>query len=472
MKKLITLLLTFLIALTSLVGFVGCKDPFNDDDLGKEEVEGKVTIQFGYLMEEKDLAVVIKREFEKTNSLINLKMIPLSGDWKSQMNNYVAKPSTFPDIVWVPSDQHSAYAAGGAFVNLRPLMESDAATNPDLYYDSMIKATAYSSTDTGIWFAPRDYNKPVTYINKKMFEAAGVAIPTQAEWNYQKFLEVCQQLRTAMDANDRSSEDFDNEKFDAGIEPNSFPVECEMQWNPVYHGVLASFGARLIDTSKTGEDAITVDDESTIQAYEKIYNDLYATGYSSTTSSVNFLSKKAAMWFNVRPKLPTILKRNIEVDFLPLPFEKIGAGNSGYAITSVAKDRLSNEGGNTKNNQELAWEVIKWLITEPGQQVLGQSGTGVPVLKSMANSGDWISKNDPTLNHAAFTAYEERDIELNVFNIYQPTNHKVMFDTMTAIMTKATSKNSYEEQGGKYVCSAGFLSDLSNYKAEMKKHAK
>ena len=141
MKKLFSVLLLCVIIVMGMFGFAGCGDPFNDDELGRDEVENKVTIRFGYLAEEKDLAVVIKREFEKQNDTINLKMEPISGDWKSAMNQYVAKPSNFPDIVWVPSDQHSSYSKGGAFVDLRPLMEADEATAPSLYYDSRIETT-------------------------------------------------------------------------------------------------------------------------------------------------------------------------------------------------------------------------------------------------------------------------------------------------------------------------------------------
>ena len=85
----------------------------------------------------------------------------------------------------------------------------------------------------------------------------------------------------------------------------------------------------------------------------------------------------------------------------------------------------------------------------------------------MKDSGDWITENDPTLNHQAFTAYEERDIGLNVFNIYDPDNHKVMFDTMTLVMTKAISDNSWEKKGDTYEMSAGFVNDLKAYKEAM-----
>ena len=470
LKRVSVIILCFLLAFMT-VGLVGCQDPFNDEELGVSEVEGKVTIRFGYLAEEKDLAVVIKREFEKDNDKINLKMEPISGDWKSAMNKYVAKPEDFPDIIWVPGDQHSAYSSGGAFVNLRERMEADEDTQLSNYYDSMIATTHYSAEDDGIWYAPRDYNKPVTYINVDMFKAAGIEIPTQEEWNYEKFLEVCGQLRAAMDANSRDSENFDAEKFAAGIEPNSFPVESEMQWNPVYHAAIKDFGGTMINTEKSGPEAIEVDTEATKAAYKKIYTDLFASRYSygpqDGTASTAFLSSKAAMWFNVRPKLPTIINRGINVNFLPMPFDVIGAGNSGYAITSVAKDRLSTEGGNTKNNEDLAWEVIKWLITEPGQQALGRSGAGVPVLKSLKDNGDWITENDPTLNHEAFTAYEERDMELNIFNIYKPMNHKVMFDTMTLIVTQAISPNSWDLTGGEYTMSSRFVNELDTYKKEM-----
>ena len=473
LKKVIALLLCVMMAIGAL-GLVGCRDPFNDEELGVDEVEDKVTIRFGYLTEEKDLAVTIKREFEKDNDTINLKMEPISGDWKSQMNKYIAKPEDFPDIIWVPGDQHSAYSSGGAFVNLRSRMEADEATKLDNYYESMIETTHYSAEDDGIWYAPRDYNKPVTYVNVDMFEAVGIDLEELKQpgvWNYEKFLEVCQIFREKMDANSRDSADFDQEAYAIGIEPNSFPVESEMQWNPVYHAAVKDFGGTMIDTELSGQEAIKVDTDATINAYKKIYTDLFASRFSygpqDGTTSTAFLSSKAAMWFNVRPKLPTIRNRNINVDFLPMPFDVIGAGNSGYAITSVAKDRLSTEGGNTKNNEDLAWEVIKWLITEPGQQALGRSGAGIPVLKSLKNSGDWIDENDPSLNHTAFTAYEERDMGLNIFNIYKPQNHKVMFDTMTLIITAAISPNSWEKQGEEYVMSSRFVNDLNTYKQEM-----
>ena len=146
----------------------------------------------------------------------------------------------------------------------------------------MIETTHYSAEDDGIWYAPRDYNKPVTYVNVDMFEAAGIDLEELKQpgvWNYEKFLEVCQIFREKMDANSRDSADFDQEAYAIGIEPNSFPVESEMQWNPVYHAAVKDFGGTMIDTELSGQEAIKVDTDATINAYKKIYTDLFASRY-------------------------------------------------------------------------------------------------------------------------------------------------------------------------------------------------
>ena len=48
MKKLFSVLLLCVIIVMGMFGFAGCGDPFNDDELGRDEVENKVTIRFGY----------------------------------------------------------------------------------------------------------------------------------------------------------------------------------------------------------------------------------------------------------------------------------------------------------------------------------------------------------------------------------------------------------------------------------------
>lgn len=42
-----------------------------------------------------------------------------------------------------------------------------------------------------------------------------------------------------------------------------------------------------------------------------------------------------------------------------------------------------------------------------------------------------------------------------------------MFDTMTLVMTKAISDNSWEKKGDTYEMSAGFVNDLKAYKEAM-----
>ena len=447
MRKKLTLITAILLCLSLLLIVAGCGGD-KDNDI----VEGKINITVSVLSDSSELDVMraFKREYEKTNSLVNIRITILPGDFNQAMTTYVKNLNNIPDIIWVPGDRHSPFTSTGTFVNLRSYYESSPETALENYYDSMIAATHNSPTDDGIWFAPRDYNKPVTFINKKAFQAAGVEIPTQEEWNYEKFIEVCAELRAAMDANKFGNEGYSLQKAQAGISSGSFPVDGNLSWNPIYLSIIESFGGKLIDTSKSPEQSVIIDNASNLTVFKKIYDELIATKYVNNPTKDSgdvFLGAGAAMWWQVRPHLPAISNGEyMDVDFLPMPFEKIGAGCSGYGITTQAKNRVDNLNGNTKNNEELAWDFIKFIITESGQKEFGKSGSGVPVLKSLANDASWTSYISSELNHQAFISYQEKDIYLNDIFMYKPTSVNtvlIQLDTLSKTIYNTSNWDNY-----------------------------
>ena len=66
MKKIISILMLFILAFS----LIACSSPFDDDSMGEDEVEGKVTIRVGIRNDpyEKAMMNALKREFEKQNN--------------------------------------------------------------------------------------------------------------------------------------------------------------------------------------------------------------------------------------------------------------------------------------------------------------------------------------------------------------------------------------------------------------------
>jgi ABC-type glycerol-3-phosphate transport system substrate-binding protein len=345
-----------------------------------------------------------------------------------------------PDIMWTTGEKHSRWSEEGIFVELNDMIEADASIDLDDFYSEVIKSTHKNSQDDGIYFMPRDYNKCVLFINKAMFRAAGF---TDAEidglkdgWNYDKFMETCERLRVAMD---------NNENAQMGIRENSVPVDAQMDFNASYCSFVYHYGGNFVVGD--GVDFFT---ENNLNAYGEIF-ELIDKGYiaeSAKKSSATFTTLSAAMYIGVRPHLPSMpTSANYDIDFLPLPLDSVGVGCSGYAITDVAKTRISNSTLNTekKSNQEYAFDFLKFIVSEEGQKVGAEMGSIIPVRKSLANDASWTSYGNASLNHAAFTSAPEKDFNLNLFQDFEANDAVTILDSLSGAMAQVIIGSNYPE---------------------------
>lgn len=430
MKK----ILSFLLLLAVTFCLFGCNSPFNDDDLGLDNVDGKVTVTVGILNDnnEKNMFAKLKTAFEKQNGLINIKAVYIQSDYHSGMGAYIKKPADMPDIIWTAGDMYSPYSSQGIFVDVSKYFAQDDSIRLDNFVSSVFDLTHYGphGNDSCIYFVPRDYSKPVTFINKAIFAAAKIPVPAAEEWNYKKFLEVCKALREAMDTN------TDQAAAQVGLNSLSYPVESNLHWQPCYYPSMKHFGAEPILQSEnvSNDEAIAIDSEKCVDAYNTIYDDLVETKFTTNPADGDqniFIQSKAAMMFEVRPNLPAAVAQGIDIEFLPFPFDYDGTGCSGYAITDQARLRKNDlNGTNNKNNEELAWEFLKFMLSEEGQEIMSATGSLVPVRESLWNKegAKWRSYISDTLNHEVFLTRGEgeSDVNLNVVHRFPAQSHILM----------------------------------------------
>ena len=145
---------------------------------------------------ERENLKVLRNAFEKKYEAegYKVKIVNLTGTYNEAVYRmYIA--GQLPDVIQVFDDTSAYWTNKGIYADLDEYIARD---NIDLslYVDSMIDiARSGQGDDDSLYWLPRDYDKLVTYVNKDVFQAAGVAVPTAEEWTWAKMLEVCQALK-------------------------------------------------------------------------------------------------------------------------------------------------------------------------------------------------------------------------------------------------------------------------------------
>lgn len=102
-------------------------------------------------------------------------------DWDSYLEKLrvLMAGGTPPDVFAMDAPLYLDWQSRGVLLNLQPYLDKDN-TILDAVYP--ITLEAYKTAD-GLYGLPRDFQTIVLYFNKDMFDAAGVADPTDA-WTY------------------------------------------------------------------------------------------------------------------------------------------------------------------------------------------------------------------------------------------------------------------------------------------------
>ncbi len=467
MKKLIGILLSAVL----LTGMTACTNPFEEEP---EDETGKVVIEVGVLgsTTEQEIFRKYKNGFQEKYPDVVVQLDAIPGDYATGMNNYVQN-SSFPDVVFAPGDQHAAYSSRGHFVDLRVYDEADDTFSFDDIYPELIETTHYNSSDEGIWFMPRDYNKVVTFVNKtmlsyvpgengQMFAGYGSFEALKEAWDLETFYEVCAAVKAKVDANAADPASVSQEEKLAGLIRGTVALDARYNWYPSYEPILRHYGGSMIDLSKAGdgetpdyEAMLSVDADATMLAYRSFYEELAKPGYVrdslASTGAAAFPNSQAAMWFTTRPSWGDVNSYNatFEVDFLPFPYDYVGVGCTGYAITTAAQSRISEnaktkEGSSEKmTNADYAWLFLKYIASEEGQNAIGETGMGVPSLMSMKDKGSWLEYGGGDINHEAFVEAREGQSVMAVNDIYSfpATAQKTISDNCISIMTYVVKKD-------------------------------
>ena len=385
MKKILKTLLLFVLSLCTVIVSFGCGntgDPADPDAVElrvgyqQDSAEGVITTTLAKAFVEEQAAKGNKVKVTPIG-------IPAGSYNDTVLRMYNGK--NLPDVIYTYDDYASLWAQKGVFENLDSYF-TDAGFDFTLYDEKAFDAARVYGDS--IYFAPREYNHPVVYVNADMMKEYGIDLSAYRNgWTWDDLLSVSRTLRAKM-----------NEK---PIKDYLYPLDSSIEWAPVLNAFVRSNGGFLFapETGNPGFDQAGT--QAAMAEISSLISERLIPDPRSTSSGDAFLNENAAMWITSRPKVSACIDSEISLKFLPVP--KMGEeehylsyGNTGYAISAISEKK------------DLAWEFLQFVMSEAGQTTFSKTGNCVPILLSMQNDPDAEWRNYlPGVNQDAFVRSSE-----------------------------------------------------------------
>ena len=413
---------------------------------------------------EKEVLLALKAEYEKKYPDRKVEVTSFTGkDFESYMLGVAQNLASSPNVIWTSDSYHGRWDE--YFTDLRPFYEASEETDYSLYYETMLDTAATNGSfkptknytnptgtfnrekdansdgkeapgkqsEYGLFYAPRDYNKPALLCNVALFK--------ELDAKYEEYFGAPEQttyerLNDIVAGNNWENLDdmFEFAKMvairidevvahagtlaAAGIKDKAYwdnksVLDLKLNWEPSYATILSALGVETIIAEDGSLDLASHAGVLT-ELHEKLHpSDAKHLCYNVAGGDTNFASGYTFIKVVSRPVVlgynnsftQTYGADSLQV--IQIPTENIAAGNSGYAINNYYHDAGVTVKGVYKSYDELSWEFIKYIITEEGQEVAGKTGNNIPVLKTLRDKPDAQWRNVSgleSMNHDAWVA--------------------------------------------------------------------
>jgi len=303
--------------------------------------------------------------FRKQNSDVAIELIhiPSQSDYRKRLAADLAGGAP-ADVVLINYRRFSGLALKNAFEPLGPYLEKSSEIKYDDFY--ALPMRAFSLKDQLVCI-PQNISSLVTYYNKDLFDAAGVAYPDET-WTWDDFISAAQALTLDTD------QDGSVDQYGVGVEPEFIRV-APFIWQS---GGKLSEGNIL--TLNKPLDMSAVQWFVDWQVKYHIVPD--AVGEKAESSESRFLNGRTAMYFNSRRLVPTLRESTaFDWDVAPLP-----AGGDKFTI--LHSDAYCLTAASTHKDE--AWAFIEFANSAAGQTIIAKTGRTVPSLIQVAESDAFL----------------------------------------------------------------------------------
>ena len=446
MKKFIKMLCLTLAAVTTIsLTACGKKNNNNGDDFGDDTSNSpRITIAASADPIEQEIAKTFVKAYlaQPGNEKKKFSVQQIGDPYDSWMQRQMYA-NKLPDIVQMYDYKAEYWTNENLLVPISDYMKKDGVSE-DNFFSAVVEMAKSKSGDDKMYWAPRDYNKVVCVYNTKMFELAGVEVPKDG-WTFDDFENTCKALK----AKESVLKEYAGGK-------SVWPANMNVDWAAVYYPIIKSFGGELIDT----ENGTAFKNETAVKKAIDFLCSYVDKGYAvSTIDTMDtgsvFGNKQCAMWFTVRPNVPDVYD-NVDgnLDFVSFPTlsgvetSYIGMGCSGYGITTACSDE----------KRELAWDFLKFVMSEEGQEAFCAAGGGIPMIKSLAEKSDAAFRTVyKGLNNNVFVDNAERDLPMTYMKGFLPEKQLGIYNTVLNNMLSSFYKFKPEERADRLTIVKGYI---------------
>jgi multiple sugar transport system substrate-binding protein len=271
---------------------------------------------------------------------------------------------TAPDVIQTGEFnlKRRALASEGGYLNLSPLIDADAEFKRDNYFPEVFDVGV---VDEGVYVLNKDFATVAFYVNTKMFEEAGIEVPSS--WTYDDLIQIAQELTLDANGNNALSPDFDAENI------KQYGWWHDVGWVRGWQAIPYAYGAQFL--SEDGKTATGYLNSEEMAAALKLYQDSVHTYHiSPSVAAIDaqpgidlFASGQAALRGPTGPWMLSGYSENPELSYAIAPMPSGASGEqsvicwSGFAVNEKSQ------------HPEAAYALAKYIATK-GQDILVDFG--------------------------------------------------------------------------------------------------
>lgn len=349
---------------------------------GKKSASGSVEITFMAWGAPEELAVWQKLadDFHAANANITVKMDV--SDWDSYWTKLdtLFAGGTPPDVFAMDAPLYLDWQSRDVLLNLQPYINKTSGFLDNFYPQTL---AGYKLSD-GYYGLPRDFQTIVLFYNKDMFDAAGVAYPTD-KWTWDDLRAAAIKLTKDNNGDGKT----DQYGFDCDL------WDMELCWSEA----IWSNGGEIVSADHT---KTLVGEPNARKAWQMFHDMIYvdksmpdataAAGYGGDL----FQAGVVALWPMGHWGVPGYATVNYKWDVAPMPTGSSGrvtsVNSAGFVVAKASK------------HPDASWKFIEFALSKTGQTRLAELGLAIPVLKSVADSPVFLQAKagDQTINQQVF----------------------------------------------------------------------
>jgi multiple sugar transport system substrate-binding protein len=341
------------------------------------------TLRFGFRVGQQPQVDVTLASFQTKYPQIEVELEPSPNAEAFRKFQVQAAGGTLPEALWIGNIVTWSFAEDGIVIDMMPMAELDPDVPLDDIYDPLVKMCQYQGQ--GWYMVPWAADAPVTYYNKTLFENAGLPVPSPQGLTVEEFIE------SAVAITDESQQ--------------IYGTNLNVKWNAIHLAWFSGFGGQFWNEDKS---KVLINSPECVAAAQTLA-DLYhkhkcIVPFGADLGGDPFLLGRSGLVGTNRSFSRNL--RDIKVDFEwdvclppkgPVRHSAI-TGTMGPAVSAGAK------GG----KEQIAYELVKSVLTPAVQRHFGRLYMIVPILKSMAKDASWYELPPPPAN---------RDVFLDVLDI-------------------------------------------------------